>query len=75
MDHSWSIPPDEDSPTQIGAEWTHSLPRLHRPHLLLHVSYLGVDPLDQPVDLCDLRLGVFEVIPVLACSGLQLLDL
>ena len=34
-----------------------------------------MDPLDQPVDLCDLRLGVFEVIPVLACSGLQLLDL
>lgn len=46
-----------------------------RTRLLLHVPYLGADPLNQPAQLRDLGLGELEVIPMLACRGLQLLDL
>lgn len=44
-------------------------------HLLLYIRNLTPDPLDEPVQLRHLVLGVFEVITVPACCQLQLLDL
>ena len=42
------------------------------PYLLLHAVNLGPQPLDVPVELGDLLLGVPEVVPVPAGRGLQL---
>lgn len=44
-------------------------------YLLLDAVDLGSEPLDHPVHLGDLLLGVAEVIPVPARCDLQLLDL
>lgn len=44
-------------------------------HLLLYTRNLTPDPLDEPVQLRHLVLGVFEVITMPAYCQLQLLDL
>ena len=41
-------------------------------YLFLHAINLSPQPLDVPVELRDLLLGAAEVIPVPACSSLQL---